>query len=418
MPIAARSIIYFSLVAATFLTFQGALYVLNNRLQELGLLIVLLLFFYASLLAALNSKSPNLNWSGWLFGTFGVVGYFMFVPAYLYSQHTGAPMIPSALAAREVMVLFLCPAIYFLYRIGYPVKEIERAILLTVVLLVVMYMIFRFTLPLAQYEASSNRHVAALVVFDPIRGYRLVWPEMGITLAAIVGPIKIFTAKTTRERLLWVLVFLLTIWAMILYQGRSFTAGLILSVISFNVMFARKKRVLLLFFLAPLVISFYFGAILTLFNTIEEEYKNGEGIRFHSYSVAFRVIGDYPMLGFGMDSKTTIPEEEVFGSTFHSSDIGFIGITYRYGILGGAFYFFSVVWLNIRLIKANWWYFDIHKKNNPLLIALSVRCILDFLNIVLSTTYMYMEGLTIACLGIALSAIYKQEHEKHMLSKK
>lgn len=411
--IRARHLVLFALVIVFFTSFRGARYILSNRLQELGLLLALLLFFYSAILAAINDRRPHLDWSKWVFVTLGIILYVMMVPAFLWANHTGAPMLPSVLAAREILIILICPTLYFLYRIGLTPEEIENSLYTALILIVISYIVFRFTLPIESWWTSTNPHVKSLVVWDPVRGYRLKMPTEAVFLTLIIAPIQIFRTKDLLARFIWVIAFGCAVLGIILMQGRSLTASILFGVLAYHAFFARKGRLALLIVVIPGALFAMAGIIDFFFKQLEEMYLQGKEIRFHSYSIAFENIRKYPLLGIGMNSKVSISEQIMFGEKFDSTDIGIVGITFKYGIIGAVSYVFAVIWLNVRAITANWHYRAMHGFSSALFIALTIKVSMDFLNILLSVTYTVITGMVTASIVIAMSAIYRQEYDEH-----
>ena len=407
--ISIRHLIFFALVVIFFTSFQGARYILNNRLQELGIFLTFVLFFYSSTLAALNCRSQDLNWNKWVLFTTGFVTFFLVVSAYLWSQHTGAAMLPSVLAGRQLMILFLAPTLYFLYRIGFSAKELENAFYTGLILVVIGYIFFRYTVPIQEWWTSSNRHLKALVVWDAWRGYRLVMPSDAMFLAVLISPLQIFSKNGPLVKLIWIITFLCAIHAIILMQGRSMIAMIILGTLGYQVFFAYKYRLSLFVLIIPGFI-FLFGLGLDVyFQQMEELYRQGEGVRFHSYTSAFEYIKKYPLLGVGMDSKTTVSEQMFMYQLFDASDIGIVGVTFRYGLIGGVVYIYCVLSMCVRSVTTHWNFRESFGFFNPLLIALIIKTTSDFLNVLLSFTYLFIPGLLIASIVISFTAIYRLE---------
>jgi len=255
MKIKARSIVLFSIGIVFFAALGGGKYFLSNRLQELGILLALLLFFYSAVLAGLNVKSRDLNWSFWFFAPFIFISYTMIIPAYTFSTNNGVAMLPSVAACREYLVVFIGPALYFLYRLGLTAQEIERTLVNTLVVLALSYVFFYFTMNLEAAYFSPDHAISSLVTFDPWRGYRLRPPTVAMFLVTLLTPIKLFYAKSAIARLWWVFVLavLLFIWGINLQ--RAAMGSLVLSVLVYHFMFAKKYRMGLLFASLPIIIA-------------------------------------------------------------------------------------------------------------------------------------------------------------------
>jgi hypothetical protein len=54
------------------------------------------------------------------------LAYAFFFPAQRFSVNASVAIVPSLFVSREFLISMLCPALYFLYRLGFEVERIEK----------------------------------------------------------------------------------------------------------------------------------------------------------------------------------------------------------------------------------------------------------------------------------------------------
>lgn len=414
MKVTVRQLVIFALVIVFLTAFRAMRYYVGGRLQELGLLFALILFVYSAVVVALNDKRPCLGWNKWFFVPLGLIVYAMILPGYLWATNTGATILPSIMASREFLIILICPAIYFLYRMGLPVSDIEKAIHIALIFAVFSYITLRLTLPLESWWVSSDPHLKSLVVWDSVRGYRLKMPGTAFFLALYVAPLQIFRTTDPVMKAIWIATLSLAILGLVLIQGRAMTASIVMGVMLYLFFFASRARMALLVFALPAIIVVMYGAIDFYFQQTEALYRSGHGIRYVSYNIAFEQLNKFPLFGVGMNSKQSLSEQMLFGREFDSFDLGIVGIAFRYGLVGAVLHTVGALWVNARAIKGNWYYKDMHGYGNPIIIGLLAKVVTELVNYVLTSTYTTIPGLLMASMIIALSAIYKQEQGKQL----
>lgn len=404
--ISGRTLISFGLGVVFYFSLKAGYYFLHNRMQELGFLIAICLFVYSALLAALNVRKPDLHWSFWVFAYVLFIGYIMVLPAYLFGSHAGVSMVPSVMASREFIIAILAPTLWFLYRIGYEVERIEKVFMVTAALVVISYIFHYFRLDLRSAYFSSDPTIAGMVTYDEWRGYRLKAPGMALMLTSITAPYLMVKAKGYLEKLFWLIAFLFCCYAWFLIKSRGATAMLIVGVFLYHFWFARKERLGLLFLAIPVLIPFLYYSTGEYFK--EMEFAD-EGVRFKSYMIAWNSIQEHPLFGFGIGSAATVTEQELFWEKFYSADIGVVGITFKYGIVGTLLYFAFEIGALVKAVRSNWAYRQRNNMVNILFVAAAVKLVGDTLKFLLSIDYMYIEGVTLISVILALSAIYKHK---------
>ena len=166
---------------------QGGRYFLANRIQELGLLMAMILFFYGAIVASLHVRDKDLKWNWWFFTTVLLVAYTFVLPGYVFSVNANVSMLPSVLAGRGYLIIFFGPALYFLYRLGYSPEQMERVFIAALVFLALNYMFHYFRLDLRATYFSADHTVASLVTHDDWRGYRLKPSSHALFTISILG---------------------------------------------------------------------------------------------------------------------------------------------------------------------------------------------------------------------------------------
>ena len=407
LAISARDIVTVSLYVIFYFYFKGGYYFLHNRFQELGFLFSIGLSVYAALMAALNVRSSDLAWSKWVLTTMAFLGYAMVLPAYLWGHYNQVSMIPSILASREFLAAIIGPTLWFLYRNGYAIEKVEEIILITSGLLIISYIFHYFRLDLQAAFNSTDAHTKGMVMHDEWRGYRLKTPGMAMVISSVSAPYLAAKAKSAAARWYWILIAALCVYSWYLIKGRSAIAMLIAGVILYHVWFARKERLGLLFFSLPVVLPAMAYITVEYFVAM----KNVDaGVRYRAYMTAFDVIKEYPMFGYGMQSAATITEQDVFGSKFYSADIGFVGIGFKYGLVGLALYYVFTIGALVKAVTTNHLLVRKTGRCNILLIAIIVKIVGDLFKFVLSIDYMYIQGVTVIAVVIAMSAIYRHKY--------
>lgn len=408
MLVSGRTLISLALFVVFYTALKGGYYFLSNRLQEIGFLLVFALFVYSALVAALNVRTQDLRWSWWVFSTLAFVGYTFILPGFQFAQHTGVSMIPSVFASREFLIVFLAPTLYFLYRAGYRVTDIENVFTLTVALLVFSYLFhyFRIDLPAAYF--SPNPTISGMVTFDEWRGYRLKPPSFALFFASVMSPVLLVRAESGLKKLFWLITFIACIYVWYLLMARSAIAAMLLGVLLYHLWFAYKPRLGLFFLMMLAIIP---ALVVSTMQYLEHMKTADEGVRYKSYTIAFEQIMKYPFFGFGQQSAATLTEQQIFWYKFYSADIGIVGIAFKFGLVGAALYLSLLIYVTIRAITLNWRHRMHLGMANIILVAAIARFVGDLFRFVLSVNYVYIEGLCVASLVIALTAIYKHKFD-------
>jgi hypothetical protein len=415
MRITIKTVISVAIFIAIFAGFQGGRYFLANRIQELGILMAMLLFIYSAVMTSLTVKSPNLQWSWWVFATIIFIGYTFILPAQRFSVNANVAFLPSLFASREFLIAMLCPALYFLYRLGYDVERIERILLVTMTFMIFTYLFHYFRMDLRAAYFSSDHTVSGLVTYDAWRGYRLKPPVMPLYLLTIMAPMFLFLSLGLLKKLMWLLLIgvLAYVWALV--QQRSMGASLIVASLCYHFFFAYRIRMALFFLVTPAAITLTILAVDLGIERLSKLDPETDGVRYKSGTMAWNSFLESPIFGFGQQSAYTLTEQQIFWHKFYSADLGFLGILFKYGTVGGFIYLAFSVFLIYRMVTVHWTIRKTYGKVNPIIIGLLILYIAVTLNIMLFAIFSYIAGITAAALGIALTSIWKHKlTEEHI----
>jgi len=154
-----------------------------------------------------------------------------------------------------------------------------------------------------------------------------------------------------------------------------------------------------------------FFILLTLGSVILEKFTQAEGaeVRARSYFIAIDNIQKYPFFGYGQSSAYSKTYQDIFGKKFFPTDLGIIGITFKYGGIGAAIYIFYNIFILLRLMKVNWYYRYRYGRHNPVIWSLFVLFTAVSINLFLNPVLAMMQGLTSAAFAIGLGACYLEE---------
>ncbi len=405
MKISIKSLISFTLGIALFAGFQGGRYFMQNRLQEVGIAAAMALFLYAALQSAFVTK--NFRWSWWCFVPPVFILAVMGCYSVIYSFNANTICLPSFMASREYMLIFIAPAVYLLYQSGYEIKRIEHTFVIVLVALLFHYLFHYFTMDMRAAFLSSDPTVASLVVYDEWRGYRLKAPTSAIVILVLYSGIRLFQPGKlfTKSLFLFLICVCFYIWSF--FMPRQIIAVLVLTLSLYPLWFSRPNRTNLLALGIPLAVI----VLIMVCGKVVHNFENAEGgeMRMASYRTAWQIFSAHPVLGFGRDSQYSKTYQDIFGEHFHPSDIGIFGIAFKYGLVGIVTYIYLNLNIIFRLIKVKWCYRKHHGKQNPLVWSLFIYITAMFLILIIQPALSYAQGLTVASFCMGYTACYFEE---------
>ncbi len=405
MKISIKFLISCTLGLALFAGFQGGRYFFQNRLQELGIAAAMALFVYAALQSAFITK--NFRWSWWCFVPTVFVLAVMGCYSLLYSLNANTVFLPSFMASREYMLVFIAPAVYLLYQAGFEIKRLEKTFVFVLVALVFHYLFHYFTMDLRAVFLSTDHTVASLVVYDEWRGYRLKAPTSAIVILVLYSVISLFQPGSLGKKAVFLSLLCACFYIWSFFMPRQIIAVLVLTLLLYPVWFCRPNRTNLLALGIPLV----FIALIALSDTVLYRFENAEGgdMRMTSYKIAWRIFTEHMFLGFGRDSEYSKTYQDILGEHFHPSDIGIFGIAFKYGLVGIVTYIYLNLNIVFRLIKVKWYYRRACGMHNPLVWSLFIFMTAMFLVLILQPALSYAQGLTVASFCMGYTACYFEE---------
>ena len=405
MNVSLGKLIDFSYFIIFFSGYQGGKYFANNRLQELAFASTFALFMFGAIkLAMMRSE---IKWKWWFWSAPLLVAYPMLVAPVSFSINTNANVFFSFFATREFLMAFLAPSIYFMYKLGYPIERLEKVFVVSLFFLIINYLFHYFRLDLRETFLGGG-YMSAQVTYDEWRGFRLKPPTYALFLITVYCLIFLVQENLVVKKVGVVLVLCMVGYVWYILLQRSQIAGLALSLLLYPLLFSRPKRINLLLFGIPII----FLAILMGSESFFDIFMEEDKIRAKSFNIAIKMFFEVPLFGFGQASNAGVTYQSLFGYRFFPSDLGLIGVFFRFGLIGGFIYLFFLFFILTRIVKANWSSRIIYKKHNPVILALLIWMISVAINIILIPTFGYIQGITTGALIIGLTACYRDYFEQ------
>lgn len=396
-----RPLIYGALFMAVFAGFQGGRYYMANRLQELGIACALLLFAMGVWQAMF--RLPYAEWKRWTLGPVLLLGGIMVTSALVFVSNYSGNLLYSVFSAREFLLGFAGPGIYLLCRCGLPLANVERTVWLALFALMVNYLIFYFTMDLQAAFFSSDHTISNLVTYDAWRGFRLKPPLFAIMVALLGASSLLVQRNDARTKVAAIVCIALAayIWSIVLF--RSTLATMLLSVLLYPLLISHRNRLKLVAVLAPLALLMVPVVLTVAVGHFLE--ADGGSIRAKAFAKAAEHIVQHPLLGAGEDSAYGQSYQDIVARYFFPSDLGLVGITYKYGLVGVVLYLFmhGKIWL--RLWAANIDHREQRGKVNPLLWGLLMFMTAQTFNLALNPGLAYAQGITLGSLALALASL-------------
>jgi hypothetical protein len=317
-------------------------------------------------------------------------------------------LLYSVFSAREFLLAFLGPGVYLLCRCGLPVEGVKRTVWLAFFALMLNYLFFYFTMDLREAFFSSDHTVSNLVTYDEWRGFRLKPPLFAI-MVALLGSLALLTQR--RGTLVFAgaiicIALSVYIWGIVMF--RSTLATMLLAVLLYPVMLSQKNRVKLMVVLAPLALI----AVPIVANLATEYFlaADGGGIRAKAFAKALEHIASHPILGAGEDSAYGQSYQDIVAPWFYPSDLGLVGVTYKYGVVGVLLYLFMHFKILLALWSANIAHRERMGRIDPLLWALLMFMTAQSFNLALNPGLAYAQGITLGSLALALASLETFRH--------
>jgi len=390
-----------SYVLIFYVGFQAGRYYLENRIQELGFVVVLTLFSFGAIKLAM--QRADVKWSIWFWITPLLISYPMVISPITYYLHTGSNVFYSFFAAREFLIIYLAPTIYFIYKLGYPIERLEKIFVISLTIVIINYLFFYSILDLAAMKRGANLYVSQQVTWDAWRGYRLKPPTTGIFLGTSYCVIMMIQKVDYLKKIGIIILLSMLLFCWYILVQRTQIATIVVSFVIFTMMFSRPSRINLLIFIMPVVVL----AILLVSGKFIDIFFEEDVTRKVTARICLESINENPILGYGVASWKGISYADIFGKQFFPSDVGLLGVVFKYGIAGVCIYLYILILLMHRIVKTNFYYMFVYKKINPLLMSFVIWLIGVSINTVLVPAFMDMKGLILASFIIGITACYR-----------
>jgi hypothetical protein len=393
------------LFIAIFAGFQGGRYIMANRMQELGIFSSLLVFVLGAWVSLFRISQDE--WKRWVYTPVLLVGGIMLIWSAVFALRFGESLLYCLFASREFLLAFLGPAMYLIVRSGYPSERLERVIWFSLLALMLNYLYFYFTLDLKETFFSADHTVSNLVTYDEWRGFRLKPPLFAIMLGLLGSLVLIGQMRSLGAALFALLLvgLALYIWSIVMF--RATLATMLVSLCLYPLFLAARSRLPIILLVLPLVLL----ALPTLSQLMLGHFlsADGGGIRLKAFQLALESIPRYLLLGVGEDNAYGRTYQDLFAFYFYPSDLGFVGITFKYGIVGAGLYLFIHFTIWWRLLASNWRYRLARKQLQPLLWALLIFFTAQTFNLVLNPGLAYAQGITVGTMALALCGIVDRQ---------
>ncbi|MDM8536491.1 O-antigen ligase family protein, partial [Desulfobacterales bacterium HSG17] len=383
MRIPVKLLISSALILFFYGALQGGFYFMKNRVQELAIAAGLGLYVYTAIQAAFSVK--NIRWSWWaisapLFSLFIVINFGI-----VFAVNTGESPVPSILASRYFLLIFIIPVIYFLYHLGYTLKEIEQIFYISLVILLLNYVFHYFRIDLKAAYFSTDHFTASLVTYDEWRGYRLKPPMFVTFIVLLHSGMSLFTRLRPIIVLRSFLLIGLTCYILLINMSRASLAAIFLSMSLYPIFFSRPNRINLLVLGVPSGLLVFFFIIAILLQAIVAHFTSDWSfqVRMKSWEIALSNFAEHPIFGFGQASYYTKSYQDLFGKKFFPSDLGIIGVAFKYGLVGVASFIFYNFYILYRLMRVNWLFRKLNGRHNPLIWSLFILSISLIINMIL-----------------------------------
>jgi len=401
IPMRLEPVIYGAICLAVFAGFQGGRYYLANRLQELGIACALLLFGLGAW-RALFSLSRT-EWMRWVAAPIYLIGGIMVISATVFTLNFEGNLLYSVFSAREFLLAFMGPGIYLLCRCGLPRESVERCLWISFVALMINYLFFYFTMDLRAAFFSSDHTISNLVTYDAWRGFRLKPPLFAIMIALLGSLVLLRQARGASLRLGALLTIVLATWIWSIVLFRSTLATMLLSVLLYPLFLSRRNRIPLIIVLIPLglIVAPIIGS-LALENFLGAD---GGSVRAKAFAKAFEHIPGHLIFGAGEDSAYGDSYQDIVARYFFPSDLGLVGVTYKYGIAGVYLYLFMHGKIWTRLWQANVMLVETTGRINPLIWGFMIFFTAQTFNLALNPGLAYAQGITAGSLALALGSL-------------
>lgn len=345
-PLLAQALVFISLIGALGFLEYSTLVAL--RFEEFAELCTLLLFSWlAASTKVVSARTPYV-----FLPALGMV-LFVLVYAYVFTLRTGADLLPSIFAQRYFVFVLLGPIVYLLSVRGWEPADFRRIFIFAMLTAAAGYVAYDVTLAPKSVLLSGQFFVLQLG-----SSYLEAGAELRRLNAVSVFLLLYFAGRLLQARRplpFASLVVGVSALLLVVTIPRALLASAGVALILYAVFLRRPGRAGLTMIMLPL-----YGFIAALLSPYLRDAFIGAFSSDISYEVrivevqrAWQVILEYPLLGFGQDSEQSLSYQDVFGHLY-PGDIGLLGVTFQFGLVGLALYLVFVAWLCTNLLRLVW----------------------------------------------------------------
>lgn len=377
-----------------FISLTGALGFLEYstllalRFEEFAEVCTLLLFAWL----AASTKVASFRNPYVFLPALGLVS-FVLLYAYVFALRTGAPLLPSIFAQRYFVFVLLGPIVYLLSVRGWELADFRRVFILAMLTATAGYAAYDIILAPKSALLSGQFFVLQLgSSYLEAGGELRRLNAVNLFLLLYFGG-RLFQAR----RLLPFASLVVAVSALLLAITipRALLTSAVIALILYVIFLRRPGRAALTMIMLPLYI--FVVALLTpdlraafigAFST-DLSYE----VRIVEVQKAWQVIREYPLLGFGQDSVQSLSYQDIFGHLY-PADIGLLGVTFQFGLVGLALYLVFVAWLCTNLLRLVWAYAaaDVSPRQRLFVWTLFIVCFMFLVASPLQARYIIPQG--------------------------
>jgi hypothetical protein len=245
--------------------------------------------------------------------------------------------------------------------------------------------------------------VSNLVTYDAWRGFRLKPPLFAIMVALLGSLALIIQARGAAIKFGAIACIALAayIWSIVMF--RSTLATMLLSIALYPFLLSQRNRLKLVVVMAPLALLAL--PVAAMFATQHFLEADGGSIRAKAFALAAEHIGQHPVLGAGEDSAYGDSYQDIVAKYFFPSDLGLVGVTYKYGFTGLLLYLFMHCKIWLRLWQANLHARGQDGRIDPLIWGFLLFMTAQTFNLALNPGLAYAQGITLGSLALSLASL-------------
>lgn len=251
-----------------------------------------------------------------------------------FTSSYGGNFIFSVFAQRWLLLLTLVPIGIMLHERGVALRSLLKVTVASAVFLLLFYALRQLTWDL--HLLASDPATAMNVRSDPLRGYRLTFPQYIYVIAFFYCLSKVLFGANAHGRLIALLAFILltALYTQIFFRLHLVMTTLVL--VTYVLVFHRRRvlgQLIAIKVFLTLGIPAFIALAPFLFDTISQDKISGI-IRLNTLSTIVEKFPQNPLFGVGAASNRSISYQDVFGDQFFPVDVGLVGTAFTHGLTG------------------------------------------------------------------------------------